>query len=336
MATLNTLQCGSDTKNTGFGTCILDFKAISGAFIVPPDWEATEAKLADLRTTLTEAATAPKAERIYPFHGFEALTDNTEDPTFQTMASGRQVMIKEGNYNWLMQFIDGGLCLSNKLRSFNSGKWAALFYDQEFKLFGYRSVKTTGEQVLKGVPLDNFYTYPWKANDWSNVSQYRTLFGFKPGYINEGIGFVAADFPLSEIQGIKDVALNVLTPLNITGAVTVMAVVSCGGDDMHGQFDTELAVVGAWKAANKATGASVPVATAVSTAEGWTVTLTIADANYPAAGETVSLSLADAQALAGLQVEGYEGLPLSLTVPATAATQARGGNGPRREPKESE
>lgn len=318
MGNLNTLQCGSDIKNTGFGTCILDFKAISGAFIVPRSLEFDAAEIADLRQTLTDAAMADKGERIYPFHGFEAITDNTEDPTFQTMASGRQTMIKEGNYNWVMQFIDGGLCLSNKLRSFNNGAWAALFYDQEFKLFGYRSVKSTGEEVLKGVPLDNFYTYPWKANDWSNVSQYRTLFGFKPGYINEGIGFVVSDFPLSEIQGVKDVVLNVTTPLTLAGAVVVSAQVSCGGDDMHSQFGTELAAVGAWKATNKTTGAAIPIATVTATATGWTVTLTVADANYPATGETLTLALGEAQDLQALQVEGYEGLPLTLTVPATA------------------
>lgn len=313
MSVLNITNCADDNKNTGFGTCTLDFGAIVGAFILPRDVAFTDAKLADLRDTLDDAAVEDRPERIYPFHGFEAITDNTEDPTFQTMASGRAVFIKEGNYNWIMQFIDGGLCLSNKLRSFNNGNWSALFYDQKNNLFGYKTTNDLGEDVLKGVPLDTIYTFPWKANDFTNVTQYRTQFSFKPSYVNEQIGFVQADFPLSEVKGVKDVGLVVTAPLT-AGVVGVDAFVSCGGDDMHAQYDTELAVVGAWVAKNKATGAPITITTVVSNATGWTITLNTADPDYPSIGNQLTLSLASASVLSGLSVVGYEGLPLTLTV----------------------
>lgn len=313
MAVINITNCASDIKNTGFGTCTIDFGAIVGAFIMSRDVSFSEAQLADLRETLNDAAIADKPDRIYPFHGFEALTDNTEDPTFQTMASGRQVFIKEGNYNWIMQFIDGGLCLSNKLRSFNDGNWAALFYDQKGNLFGTREEVSGGVYVIKGVPLDTLYTFPWKANDFSNVTQYRTQFSFKPGYVNEQIGFIQADFSLSEVKGVKDVGLIVTSPL-AAGIVGVDARVSCGGDDMHSLYSSELAVVGAWVAKNKASGAAITVTTVVSNATGWTVTLDTTDPHYPAVTEQLTLSLASASALAALNVEGYEGLALTLTV----------------------
>lgn len=313
MSVMNITNCADDNKNTGFGTCTLDFGAIVGAFIMSRDVAFTEAQLADLRDSLDDASVADKPNRIYPFHGFEAITDNTEDPTFQTMASGRQVFIKEGNYNWIMQFIDGGLCLSNKLRSFNNGNWAALFYDQKGNLFGYKTQNEVGADVIKGVPLDTLYTFPWKANDFSNVTQYRTQFSFKPSYVNEQIGFVQSDFPLSEVKGIKDVALTVTAPLT-AGVVGVDAHVSCGGDDLHATYATELAVVGAWVAKNKSTGAEITVTTVVSNATGWTVTLDTVDTDYPTAGGQLTLSLASASVLAGLNVEGFEGIPLTLTV----------------------
>ena len=313
MSVLNITNCADDNKNTGFGTCTLDFGAIVGAFIMSRDLEFTEAQLADLRDTLDEASTDDKPNRIYPIHGFEAITDNTEDPTFQTMASGRAVFIKEGNYNWIFQFIDGGLCLSNKMRSFNNGNWAALFYDQKGNLFGYKTQNGVGADVIKGVPLDTIYTFPWKANDFSNVTMYRTQFSFKPSYVNEQIGFVQADFNLSEVKGVKDVGLTVTAPLT-AGVVGVNANVSCGGDDLHATYSTELAVVGAWVAKNKATGALITVTSVVSNATGWTVTLDTVDVDYPTAGGQLTLSLASASVLAGLNVEGFEGIPLTLTV----------------------
>lgn len=313
MADLNALNCAEDIKNTGFGTCTLDFGAIVGAFIMSRDVSFTTEELADLQASLVADAIADKPARIYPVHGFEAITDNTEDPTFQTMASGRPVFIKEGNYNWIFQFIDGGLCLSNKLRSFNNGNWAALFYDQKGNLFGYQTTDSEGAAILKGVPLDIIYTYPWKANDFSNVTQYRIQFSFKPHYVNQNIGFVQSDFPLSEIQGVKDVALTVTSAL-AAGVVGVDANVSCGGDDLHELYATELAVVGAWEAKNKATGAIITITTVTSNTTGWTVTLSAVDPDYPTAGNQLTLSLAKASVLSGLDVVGFEGLPLTLTV----------------------
>ena len=315
MAELNKLNCSTDARNTGVGGCPLHFEATRGAFLVPANKVFTQTELAALQATLQAAILSAKGTRIYPIHKFEAITDNTEDPTFQTMASGRLVPIREGNYNWIFQYYDGGLCLSNKLRSFkNNTGYAALFYDAEYKLFGTQKTASDNKPGMAGVPLEVLYPFPWKVNDFSNAPIYRIQFSFKPNYINEDIAYVDAGFNLDELNGLQNITLT-QSGASAAGVIKLIATVGCDGANIYDTYNGQLDVVGAWTAINTTTGAAIDIDTVVvdPAIKGFTITLDNADTDYPASGTgQVTINLASPSALDALDVSGYEGLPITV------------------------
>jgi hypothetical protein len=319
MAGLNALDCGSDVRNTGIGGCSLNFEATKGDFLVPKGRVYTQAELAtpaSLRAALEADILAPKGTRIFPLHGFEAITDNTEDPTFQTMASGRQVPIREGNYNWIFQYYDGGLCLSNKLRSFkNNTGYAVLFYDAENKLFGTTKTASDGKPGMAGIPLEVLYPFPWKPNDFANAPIYRIQFSFKPNYINEDIAYVDAGFNLDELNGLQNINLTVVgTPAG--GVFQVQALTGCDKSNLYDLYSTQLASAALWTLANAATGAAIPITSvaANATLKAFTVTADTADPAYTAVGATgkVSIGTVGPAALDAADIAGYESIPVEV------------------------
>src|SRR6188768_124141 len=129
MAILNATQCSTNLKNTGICDCPFDPKLIVGEIKIPKTRVLTVAELNDIQATLEGLVEDVRANRIFPNHGFVAVTDGSEDPTFQTFGYGSQVPVREGKYNWTFQFVSGGVQKSNALRSFNGSGYASLFYD---------------------------------------------------------------------------------------------------------------------------------------------------------------------------------------------------------------
>jgi len=114
------------------------------------------------------------------------MSDNSEDNQLQTFGYGGKKVVREGDYDWTFEFTDGGLCLVQSLRSFNSnGRWRVVFYDANFILFG--STGTTSGS-LYGIPLKTLWTKPWKANDGSKTAMYAIQFVFEPRFINDELG----------------------------------------------------------------------------------------------------------------------------------------------------
>lgn len=303
---LNKISCFVSGANTGYGDCVLSPGVIAGAFLVPKDFALTAEQITNLQASLTAAAQAadPK-QRIYPIHYFEELADGTEELVLATLGYGGKYPVRDGDYDWGFRFVQGGLCLSKALAKFSGiGKYA-LFYDVNGVLIGHKS----GE-LLKGVPLNFFYSTPWRPSDGSTVPFYAARFSFKPWYINQEVGFVDADFNLATIEGLEDVALK--NGASVRPALKVTAFVGCSKDNLYDTYSVELAAPTAWVA--KIAGAVVAIsAVGVDAANsGWTITLDDTDPNYAAAPAPITLSLADPTVLAGLDVAGFESNTLTI------------------------
>lgn len=308
MANINQIACIQGGANTGFGDCVLNFGTIAGAFLVPKGFEITPAQAQDLQQTLQDAAFAASSkERIYPIHNLEQITNNSEDKTVQTLGYGGKAVVREGDYDWTFQFIQGGMCLLKSLRKFNGPGRHAIFYDSNGVLFGQK----IGDN-LAGIPLQFFWANPWSPNDGSNATIYAAQFVFKPKYANDLVGFLQADFDLAQIQGLQNVVLSVISgaaPAPVIGATT-----GCDGTNMYDLFAEDLAEVGNWKATNES-GETIAITSVAEAAasKGWTVTVDDQDANYPVSGNII-LQLADPETLAAAGVTGFESLKLSIPV----------------------
>ncbi|MBO9151925.1 hypothetical protein ACFOTA_06890 [Chitinophaga sp. GCM10012297] len=316
MAELNKLECEKKVKNTGYGKCPVDFLAFIGGFLAPIGLVLTKAQLADLQATFQSLVLADIGQRIFPFHGWEGVTPNTHDPTFAAMPSGRQVFVKEGDIDVTYQFLDVGLCLSNRMRSFNNDFSYGLFrYDEEFKLQGTTKLDADGNPGLAPIPLKVNYTYPVGENDFTNPSIYRSRYSFAPNYVNENVGFVQADSWIKDIKGLVDIGLTISgTPTG--GVYQVLPLAGCSQTNLFDQYSAALAVAGLWKMYNVATGNEIDIDSVAANAglKAITVTADTADPDYTAATATgkVRIELADAAALDAADITGYEGIPLTV------------------------
>jgi hypothetical protein len=312
MSILNIANCAVGGGNTGFGDCFKDLKNIVGGLLVPAGFELSAADLASPATVLAAIQAAilatASADRVYPLASFEGLTDNTEDPTIQTLGYGGLAVTREGLYNLTFQFVQGGLCLSKSLRKFNSSTRSVLLFDSAGLLVGWKS-----GSVLKGIPLDMFYQRPFRMNDGTNVTNYSTQLVFKPQYLNDLIGFVEMSIgDLATLRGLQDISLSETTGSNLP-ILKIKAKTGCAGTDLYDLFSADLADDALWTAKNSDGEDIAITSVAVDAAlKAWTVTVDSADPNYPVSGPVI-ISLAPPADLATAGIEGYEGLTLSVS-----------------------
>lgn len=318
MEGLNKIFCGADVKNTGICECYFDPKLITGAMFVPKNKVFTSAELADalIQTTLETAVRAVKSSRIFPFQPFEQVTDGTEAAVKQTFGYGGSVNIREGKVVWLFQFINGGLNLSNALRTFNHliGKYNVIFIESQNTLIGTSRKDVTGAWGLAGVPMIDIYTKPWGISDGANVSNYGIEFIFDPVYVNEKIAFkrVSIDsYLLSELMGLEDIKLIDLAGDEGNAAHTVGAETDCGSTDVYDLYADELAQAIAW-IVKDAAGATKAIASVTKdpALKGWIIALT-GPAVF-ADGDTIQLAAPSILSVPPISVSGYEADTLTL------------------------
>lgn len=312
--TINAIQCSTNLKNTGVCDCFFDPKLIIGEIKIPKDRVLTQAEINDIQATLEGLVQDVPANRIYPVQNFLAITDGSEEPTFQQFGYGSSAPSKEGKYNWVFQFTEGGVPLNNALRSHNgSSKHRSIFIDSDNTLIGTKKNDANGDVGLAGIPMEGGYpyTYPWKAADGTNVTTYRTQYLFQPVYINENIAFVKVPkttYLLTELNGLENVTLTQVEVDEATDTVTVKAVTDCGAD-LYEDFADELNTPTAW-IVKDADGVAITHTVAKNDAAGgWDIIYTTEDITN---GDTVTLAAPTVLAAVPISVSGYESDTLTL------------------------
>lgn len=292
------LNCDTDRRNTGYGTCVLNWKIIKGGFLFDNPRVFTDAEIADLQASLEDAATDDvKANRMFPLHNFVAPTDNSEKVITEKFDYGAESIVRDGNINWMFQFTDGGACLNNAGRTHN-GPSNVLFYDADNKLMGWN--KTTG---LSTIPLQYVYFTPFALPTGSKTTGYFVMFSFLPKYINEEVDFVKAPFDLTEIVGLQDVKIIMNSFDQDTGVVNVTLQNMCGAQNIYDLFHSQ--IVAASFTAYDEDGNTVAVSSVAGVPGNKTFNVTLAVGDLPDSG-TVTLSGALISVLVNQLIIGYE------------------------------
>jgi hypothetical protein len=309
MAKLNELQCAENTRNVGFGSCVLDISIMEGILLYDSNREFTAEELVDLQTTLQgDAYSDNKDQRAYPIGNFVNVADNSEDVSITTFDYGSKVINREGNYDWTFRFTRGGTCVLNGARTHNGDRYA-LFYDKNKVIYG-RDV----DGLLNTIPI-LFYAQPAKVATGADTTQYLVRMIFKPNYLNEDSAFAKVDFDVSAVEGLQDIKLLVNSFDKVTGVANVSVQQLCGAMDLFSLYSTDL-VVGLWKATNGISGAVITISSvAPDSATGtFNVTLSTVDTDFPTAGGIINLTLVAPSDLSDGGVEGFEALVTKITV----------------------
>jgi hypothetical protein len=303
MAVLHQLNCAAGYKNTGYGGCPVDFKLINGAIIFhyPISFEA--AQLANLQTYLQSLAWNNSSSlRCYPIANFVNPTDSTEEPVIQTFADGSKAVVRDGVFDWKFQFTAGGFCLAQALRTHNSNSGVyALFYDKNNTLIGY---KNAGK--LSAIPLQIFYSDPWKMNTGQVTAAYMAHFTFATSYGMDTVEYTSAGFDLTTIVGLQDIKIIVNGFNAATGLANITLLTECGGSNMYTNYSTDITAA-LFNATNEDTGAAITITSVVPLASNQTFQMQLnTGSNYPSDGN-ILIGWANPSVLAAAGLVGYAG-----------------------------
>lgn len=305
---LNNFPCALLGANTGFGSCVVDFKDIIGAIIVPQGTtfsQANTATPAAFLTALGVATSAPKFQRAYPIGNFGEITDGSEAAVTEKLGYGSELVVRDGNYKWSFRIVKGGFCLSKALRAFNNMNVDVFFVDSNGLVIGQRLVSSTGVVTLGGVPQYQAYQQPLKINDGSKNTIYMQSFSFAGNSFDNFGGIQLSPTDFNNVKGLQPIYLYGAT--RVLNASVVKGTVGCVGDSLGVMFGATLADVTLWKVQDAVTGNIYATITSVAysaTTDAYTVTVPTSDPAY-VAGNPVILSLAAASVLdaAGLHYE---------------------------------
>lgn len=305
---LNNFPCALLGANTGFGSCVVDFKNIVGAIIVPQGTSFTQANTltpSAFLTALIAATSAVKSQRAYPIGNFGEIKDGSESAVTEKLGYGSELVVRDGTFKWAFRIEKGGFCLSKALRAFNNMNVDVFFVDANGLVIGQRNVSSTGVVSFGGIPQYQAYQEPLKINDGSKNTIYMQNFSFAGNAFDNfgGVQLQPSDF--NNVKGLQPIYLYGAT--RTTNVSVVKGTVGCVGDDLGTTFGSTLADVTLWKVQDAITGNFFATITSVSysaTTNAYTITVPTADPAYNSANQ-VNLSLAAASVLdaAGLHYE---------------------------------
>jgi prepilin-type processing-associated H-X9-DG protein len=307
----NQLNCETNRKNVGFGSCVVDLQIMKGFIFFDSPRSFTDDELEDIAATLQQLAYSDdKSLRANVVLDVFNWTDGSEDVVIQTSDIGKKVVVRDGDYDWTSQHTQGGLCLLDAIQSHN-GSSNVLYFDKNI-LFG-----TTRNSMLSTIPV-MLHALPWKMATGSAVAQYLVRHIFNSDYVNNG-AMAYKKITLTDILSIaalQDLRLNLLSFDDDILEAVVKVETLCGGSNVGEKYSAELDNTALWKATNAETGAAIDINTVTyqPLTKSFLVRLLQSDPDLPVDG-TVLLDLQAPSVLSAANVEGYESTgPLELVI----------------------
>lgn len=304
---INKPLCATSYGNTGFGDCFLEPSKIVGAIQVPANFEIGESDLDDLQEFLNTKVHAAIGTRIFPYHNFITVTDNTEDVSITTTDYGAKYITRDGFYDFTFRYLTGGVQIHQEIAKNGGSNKYFLFYDDNGVLYGY----TSGGK-LKGIPVDIFYVNPWRLPTGADAASYQLRFIMNPIYMNKGnLGFLkvreALNFNLFDVVGLQEVSLTIIDQTNNVATVKVTTKIS--DVDLYDSHKTNLLQTTAWLAFKSDGSASTVVSVADNTADkAFDVTVSPGDYQVEVDGAEMLIKLAAPAVLkaAPISMEGFD------------------------------
>jgi len=313
---LNQPLCATQFGNTGFGDCILEPGKIVGAFQVPSTFQIAAGDVGTLQTFLQNKAYAAIGTRIFPYHNWKSVTDNTEDVSITTTDYGSKYITRDGFYDLTFRYFAGGVLLHQDIaKNAGSGKYF-IFYDDAGNIFARKS-KSGSATVLKGIPVDIFYVKPWRVATGADAAIYELRFIIDPQYMNKGnFGYysVGSDFSLLDIQGPQELELVLDSLASNVAKVSMYTKIS--KVNLHPVYGNALSNTGYWKATKRSDGSTISITSIAEDGANHDYTFTFNSATVSGMAPTDAIYLQSQNAsvlyAAGIPYEAHEGLYIEL------------------------
>lgn len=311
---LDNFTCISDDcANTGMPACTFKPGYTGGVILVPKGKVFTKTEIQAIVTTLQAAASEDSpANRIIPIKTFTTVERADSEAVYETAGSST-FFIKDGKLG-INARLDESEHHWKKLRKYNDkqGSYDAIIIDTTNNSF--QGVKVAGG--WKGYTLDQI-AVP-QPNGATNTTGFHYMFKIVFKYISEFEN--SAHIQLENSVNVLDVVnglidFSFVETVAITNAGVYKAKLMASGQNLGDLYATELADPAAFVATIDATGVDVTIASVayVGATGAFTFTFTLPLVGVLPVGGTFTLNAAAPSVLAGLNVPGYSGCPVTLT-----------------------
>jgi hypothetical protein len=249
MSKLNTPPCGIVTGgNTGIPACDFTPGRIIGIILTPKGREYTKTETDDFVNKLSTFAQGDRKDRVYPVFTLGTITDNSEEPVYDTLGIGYQVMTSEGAYNYTFPLVEGGLCYAAAVRKLNGrGRYdAILVYDN-----GLAATRAASGNV-KGFTVSEFSVLKPVAATDSTVARFNVNIQFpNPREFIDNVVYLATDDDIKNaVKGILDYEMIIASAT--ATVVTLDIVAKCSRQSLLDTYGTEIASPTLWSQATAA------------------------------------------------------------------------------------
>lgn len=306
------IACVKGVKNVRSTPCNYDPKNYEMAIFWKKGKVWTHAELLAIKASLTAAAKADaKADRIYPIKRFIDIEDKSTEATYKEYPNGMKKKIRDGKYGWKFTYVEGGLSLHTKIKSFDGLQDA---YDMAFvdtKNNGLVMTSTDG-MTASGFDLSMIDVPNYKQAGFSDPSEYYLEVGLENSdQLNKYPIFVPfpEDYnPLQELNGLFDLEISVHTAMTSGGLVKLKLTTGNRAIDLYDDYSAILDDATIYSASNAATGAAITVTsiTAVPGTKTFNVQLDSSDTDFPAtAGSLIKINIGDVSDIETAGAPGY-------------------------------
>jgi hypothetical protein len=308
--------CSSIGANTGAIDCDptrgLPIQIIAGSASFSPSDYATAASFeAAFLAKLIEPAGS--SDKLFPFPVIQANSDKTVAAKMATLGYGLQLKLLRSKAGYEFDVLAGS-ALEKKLIAFDGMVVPLFILDDKSKMWGVvdSSSNFKGAKYLVGVEPKGF-------EDGANAKTTKiTISIVDTRDFVENAEFAGTSFNASDIVGLNDVTLNVIS--NVTNVYQIGATIATANIlstlNVAATYSTALASSALWVAGtgtNFATSLAITSVAYNAAVKGWTITFDSTAYTALAAGTKIQLALVDTTALNTADVTGIEGSPLIIT-----------------------
>jgi hypothetical protein len=312
--------CSTGGSNTGLIPCEYVPGIIGATILIPKGKTFSPSEQLAISATLKALAKNPnKSKRCYMLGRYTAMADKGTEQVTTTSNYGVINFVRDGKQGGEYTVDSVGLCTWKSFRGFHkaSKKYDALSVDVTNNVI-LGTQKDSG--YIGGLSLDSLFVMKPEQNDGSKPfavkieMQYTDLIELENFQIIEMPAAVKA---IDIAAGLRDVIVEVVTPMTNAGVIVVKLTAGCGATNEGDVQGADLGVIGAWQVIQDSNGVSFPITAASynSFTKLYTVTCTLPlVAAFPLA-TTANVNLVDNAALEalGTPVLGIEGIGATVT-----------------------
>lgn len=275
-------NCYKTVGNTKAGRCWNDLSIWKQLLFGPVGVDVPADTLANTKTWLEDNTLLDNGLlRVRPLQGIIGVEASGGDPqNFTEPATGLERTTGENALAYIIRYLDGGFCLSNRMRVGSSITIGIMVGMQNGKVLAFDSETP---DMVQFIPFTFYALAAIPPVAQNEAPSYRVRITTPASNMNENSAIL--DFNtngklngqryLQDLTGLQDVVLY-STAARVTGVLHVGAKSDCGSVNMYDEYADALADVDAWEFVRDDTGAIVLPSAVVkdATLKGWTVTLT--------------------------------------------------------------